>query len=92
MQSAHGQLWRYLPALKKPPEKHHQKGPLGTHSMRHSYRSWLDAVKTPIAVQQKMMRHASIKATMDVYGHIVTDETEQAHAKVVTMALNRDCA
>jgi len=24
--------------------------------MRHSYRSWLDAVGTPLAVQQKLMR------------------------------------
>ena len=31
-------------------------GSLGTHTMRHSYRSWLDAVGTTIAVQQKLMR------------------------------------
>src|SRR5207245_8265541 len=28
-------------------------GKLGTHAFRHTYRSWLDAVGTPIAVQQK---------------------------------------
>jgi hypothetical protein len=28
-------------------------GHLGTHAFRHTYRSWLDAVGTPIAVQQK---------------------------------------
>src|SRR6202041_2032324 len=49
-------------------------GKLGTHSMQHSYRSWLDAVGTPIAVQQKLMRHADIRTTMNVYGDIVTDE------------------
>jgi Phage integrase family len=31
-------------------------GHLGTHAFRHTYRSWLDAVGTPIAVQQKLMR------------------------------------
>lgn len=31
-------------------------GKLATHTMRHSYRSWLDAVGTAIAVQQKLMR------------------------------------
>jgi integrase len=31
-------------------------GRLGTHTFRHTYRSWLDAVGTPIAVQQKLMR------------------------------------
>jgi integrase len=32
-------------------------GHLSTHTMRHTHRSWLDAVGTPIAVQQKLMRH-----------------------------------
>jgi hypothetical protein len=42
--------------------------------MRHTYRSWLDVVGTPIAVQQKLMRHADIRTTMNVYGDVVTDE------------------
>jgi integrase len=36
-------------------------GRVSTHSMRHTYRSWLDAVGTPVAVQQKLMRHADIQ-------------------------------
>jgi len=32
-------------------------GHLSTHAFRHSYRSWLDAVGTPVSVQQKLMRH-----------------------------------
>ena len=62
-------------------------GSLGTHTMRHSYRSWLDAVGTPMAVQQKLMRHASITTTMNIYGDVVTDEMAQAHSKVVQLAL-----
>src|SRR5438270_3596937 len=34
-------------------------GKLGTHTMRHSYRSWLDLVSTAVGLQQQMMRHAS---------------------------------
>ena len=60
---------------------------VSTHSMRHTYRSWLDAVGTPIAVQQKLMRHADIRTTMNVYGDIVTDEMEQASGKVAVLAL-----
>jgi integrase len=56
--------------------------------MRHTYRSWLDAVGTPIAVQQKLMRHADIRTTMNIYGDVVTDEIRQAHSKVVRMALS----
>jgi integrase len=33
----------------------------GTHSFRHTFRSWLDAVGTALTVQQKLMRHADIQ-------------------------------
>ena len=49
-------------------------GHISSHSFRHTYRSWLDAVGTPIAVQQKMMRHTDIRTTMNIYGDVVTDE------------------
>lgn len=61
---------------------------VSTHTMRHTYRSWLDAVGTPIAVQQKLMRHADIRTTMNVYGDVVTDEMSKAHSRVVGLALN----
>jgi integrase len=64
-------------------------GRLGTHALRHTYRSWLDAVGTPLAVQQKLMRHADIRTTMNIYGDVVTDEMEQAQSKVAQMALAR---
>lgn len=64
-------------------------GKVATHTMRHTYRSWLDAGGTPIAVQQKLMRHSDIRTTMNVYGDVVTDEMSQAHSKVVRMALSK---
>src|ERR1700730_12112786 len=42
-------------------------GHISSHTFRHTYRSWLDAVGTPIGVQQKLMRHADIRTTMNVY-------------------------
>jgi integrase len=62
-------------------------GPLGTHAFRHTYRSWLDAVGTPIAVQQKLMRHSDIRTTMNIYGSVVTNEMEEAGSRVVGLAL-----
>jgi len=62
--------------------------PVSTHSMRHTYRSWLDAVGTPIAVQQKLMRHADIRTTMNIYCDVVTDEMAVASGKVTRLALN----
>jgi integrase len=63
-------------------------GPIGTHTFRHTHRSWLDAVGTPIAVQQKLMRHSEIRTTMNIYGDVVPDEMAQAHSKVVGLALS----
>lgn len=61
-------------------------GHVTTHAFRHSYRSWLDAVRTPIAVQQKMMRHTDIRTTMNIYGDVVTDEMNTASLKVAELA------
>jgi integrase len=63
-------------------------GAFGTHTLRHSYRSWLDAVGTTIAVQQKLMRHADIRTTMNVYGTVVTDEMATASGKVARLVVN----
>jgi integrase len=63
-------------------------GGFGTHALRHTFRSWLDAVGTGLAVQQKLMRHADIRTTMNTYGDVVTDEMQQASSKVAGLALN----
>jgi integrase len=73
-------------------------GNVGTHAFRHTYRSWLDAVGTSVAVQQKLMRHSDSRTTMNIYGDVLTDEMEQADGKIVAWrcrGLNRsqaDCA
>jgi integrase len=60
-------------------------GALGTHTLRHTYRSWMDSVGTPIAVQQKLMRHSDIRTTMNVYGDVVDDRMKEAHSKVAAL-------
>jgi integrase len=67
-------------------------GHLGTHAFRHTYRSWLDAVGTPVAVQQKMMRHCDIRTTMNIYGDVVTDEMTTAGSKVAQLAFRANGA
>src|SRR5262249_6413706 len=61
-------------------------GRLGTHAFRHTYRTWLDSVGTPIGVQQRLMRHSDIRTTMNQYGDAMTDDMRQAHSKVVGLA------
>lgn len=65
-------------------------GRIGTHSFRHTYRSWLDAVGAAITVQQRLMRHSDIQTTLNIYGDVVTDEMAQANAKVASLAFNPD--
>ncbi len=67
-------------------------GHISSHAFRHTYRSWLDAVKTPIAVQQKMMRHTDIRTTMNIYGDVVTDEMSTAGLRVAELAFQRNGA
>jgi len=62
-------------------------GHMGTHTFRHSYRMWIDAVGTPIGVQQKLMRHADIRTTMNIYGDAASADMREAHGKIVQLAL-----
>jgi integrase len=66
-------------------------GHLGSHAFRHTYRSWLDAVGTSVAVQQKLMRHTDIRTTMN-YGDVVTDEMSTAGLKVAELAFQSNGA
>ncbi len=44
-------------------------GEIATHAFRHTYRTWLDSIGTPVGVQQRLMRHADIRTTMNQYGN-----------------------
>ena len=43
---------------------------------------------TPVAVQQKMMRHADVRTTMNDYGDVVTDDMATASGKVAHLAIH----
>jgi len=60
---------------------------LGWHTFRHTYRSLLDATGAPIGVQQKLMRHAQVSTTMDVYGNALMESKREANSKVVHLLL-----
>ena len=62
-------------------------GHLSTHAFRHSYRTWLDSMGTPVGIQQRLMRHSSIVTTMDKYGDALTADMREAHGKIVNLAL-----
>ncbi len=64
-------------------------GHVSSHTFRHTHRTWLDSVGTPVGVQQKLMRHADIRTTMNIYGDAATADMREAHEKVVRLALPR---
>jgi integrase len=60
---------------------------VGWHTFRHTYRSWLDDTGAPVGVQQKLMRHAQVSTTMNIYGNALMGAKREANSKVVRMAL-----
>jgi integrase len=64
-------------------------GHIGTHTFRNSFRMWIDAAGTTVGVQQKLMRHADIRTTMNIYGDAASADMREAHGKIVRLALQR---
>jgi len=62
-------------------------GQIGWHTLRHSYRAWLDETGAPLGVQQKLMRHANISTTMNVYGGAFMKAKRKANTSVVQRLL-----
>jgi integrase len=60
---------------------------LGFHSLRHSYRSWLDSVGVAPGVTKDLMRHSAIATTFNVYGRALSPEKREGNRKVVEMLL-----
>jgi len=60
---------------------------LGFHSFRHSYRAMLDACGAPVGVQQRLLRHAQVSTTMDIYGGALMASKRQANTAVVKMVM-----
>lgn len=61
---------------------------VGWHTFRHTYRSLLDETGATIGVQQKLMRHANVSTTMNVYGNAALKAKQRANTQVVQMVLN----
>jgi len=68
------------------------QGPIGWHTLRHSYRAWLDETGAPLGVQQKLMRHANVSTTMNVYGGAFMEAKRKANTSVVQRVLLQDRA
>ena len=64
-------------------------GRIGFHTLRHTYRAWLDETGAPVGVQQKLMRHAHVSTTMDHYGNASALAKRKANRPIVQRLLRR---
>jgi len=73
----------------KPVAKRLGIGNIGWHTFRHTYSNLLHANREDPKVVQELLRHASIKVTMDVYTQAVTSEKRKAQSRVVELIAPR---
>jgi integrase len=57
-------------------------GNVGWHTFRHSYKTWLAGLGTPVGTMKDLMRHSDISTTMEVYGKTLTRELRQSNELV----------
>jgi hypothetical protein len=82
-----GSQWGRLPIHDERWKAAGKYGSVGWHTFRHTYRSWLDHTGAAMGVQQKLMRHAQISTTMNVYGNALMESKRQANTAVVSKVL-----
>ena len=60
---------------------------ISSRTFRHTHRTWLDSVGTPVGVQPKLMRHADIRTTMNLSSDAISEDMRQARQRIVRLAL-----
>ena len=59
----------------------------GWHTFRHTYSTLLRSVGTEFKVMQELMRHSSLRSTIDIYTQAVTPAKRAAQAAVLSLIL-----
>jgi len=58
---------------------------IGWHTFRHTYSTFLRAVGADLKVTQELLRHSTIRVTLDTYTQAVTAAKRTAHTAVVSL-------
>jgi hypothetical protein len=58
---------------------------IGWHTFRHTYSTLLRSVGTEFKVMQELLRHSSLRSTIDIYTQAVTPAKHAAQAAVLTL-------
>ena len=60
---------------------------VGWHTFRHTYSTMLKSVGADIKVMQELLRHASVRCTLDTYTQAVVPAKRAAQSAVLSMIL-----
>ena len=60
----------------------------GWHTFRHTYSTLLRSVGTEFKVMQELLRHSTLRSTMDVYTQAVTPAKHSAQAAVMSLVFS----
>jgi integrase len=62
----------------------------GWHTFRHTYSTLLRSVGTEFKVMQELLRHSSLRSTLDVYTQAVTPAKHAVQAAVLSLVFSSD--
>jgi len=62
----------------------------GWHTFRHTYSTLLRSVGTEFKVMQELLRHSTIRSTLDVYTQAITSAKQNAQAAVMSLVLSSE--
>ena len=63
---------------------------IGWHTFRHSYSTLLRSVGTEFKVMQELLRHSSLRSTLDIYTQAITPAKHAAQAAVLSLVFSSE--
>ena len=61
---------------------------LGRHTFRHTYSTLLRSVGTGFKVMQELLRHSSLRSTLDIYTQAISPAKHAAQAAVLALVFS----
>lgn len=65
---------------------------IGWHTFRHTYSTLLRSLGTEFKVMQELLRHSSLRSTMDIYTQAVTPAKQAAQAALLSLVFSSESA
>lgn len=62
----------------------------GWHTFRHTYSTLLRSVGTEFKVMQELLRHSSLRSTLNIYTQAISPAKHEAQAAVLSLVFSSD--